>query len=240
MPRHPPTQYILRILGVSALSLLLMAAGGAETPNSVLEDLRAADRARASNAAEAQAWAEEKARLELLLAAAEEQISAARDRKQDGAVEPANSSEPRFPRHPSLNSTMAPCRLPGRSMTPWTRWPSRFRRASSRLGIAGERTPTRPSTRPSIGWNGPSAPRPVSTLLLPRADWPANHCPSRCFASAGSRHGGAASTVRGAAKRRWSTVDFSLMKPRRALSKRSDEPARSPKVAAPQKSWSCP
>ena len=53
------------------------AAFAAESDR-ILEHLRAADQARATDATEAQAWAEEKARLELLLTTVEEQTAAAR------------------------------------------------------------------------------------------------------------------------------------------------------------------
>ena len=63
---------------LAATVALCPAFGFSAEPESVLETLRAADTARQTNATEAQAWAEEKARLELLLTTLRERTAAAR------------------------------------------------------------------------------------------------------------------------------------------------------------------
>ncbi len=69
--------------GLVAVSLPATAAG----PDPILEALRAADVARQTEATEAQAWADEKARLELLLTSIEERIGAERRRRDRARAE---------------------------------------------------------------------------------------------------------------------------------------------------------
>ncbi len=64
-------------------SVFARTAAQAAQPEPTLEALRAADRARSTDATEAQAWAEEKARLQLLLTAIEERTTRARARRQN-------------------------------------------------------------------------------------------------------------------------------------------------------------
>ena len=91
MPTRPKPQHAVRPptgrprLTVAAVVVLfgLTIAAGPSGPEAILEELRATDRARQTDATEAQAWAEEKARLELLIAAAKEETTTARQRRKD-------------------------------------------------------------------------------------------------------------------------------------------------------------
>ena len=69
-------------LAAAGVTWFDLPASAAAEPDNTLEILRAADRARETDATEQQDWAEEKARLELLLAAVKERIAAAQQRKK--------------------------------------------------------------------------------------------------------------------------------------------------------------
>ena len=79
---------LLRLYVVLPIGLMLLATPVAAAPiDEVLALLRAADRARQTDADEAQRWAEEQARLDLLLTTVNERIEAARRRRKTAAAD---------------------------------------------------------------------------------------------------------------------------------------------------------
>lgn len=96
MKKSRPPQSVLRTAALvlrgrgfiaSAVVCLFASSALSAEPDATLESLRAADRARETDATEAQAWAEEKARLELLITTIAEQTQSARQRTSEALAE---------------------------------------------------------------------------------------------------------------------------------------------------------